>query len=404
MLSKSSLGVRLALGSALIAGTALMATAQARADDYKWPKYFNVITPIVSSANHSLAVAWTGAFTADTGVRVRVLPTSGAYSRAEWLDTHQGRLSLYQPSDYFDQMDAVEGYSTRTAGPHDTRLAYINLVTPWGFMVRGDSDIKTVNDLKKGTRVAFYTASTFISNGMRGLIALAGLKESDIEKVEVGGYAANTKVVTEGRAQVTFTSPLSGTSYEAEANPHGIRWLAVSPKNKNYTKFRALNAGYILQKTVSGTKSAIGVVMDHAYQSNHVRADEDPEFVYHLAKWLDENLDKFKGKFRHAKMMNIPNLVQYLEAGALEPLHEGTIRYLKEKGLWKDKYQVRQDKIVALAKKYVKVFDDAMDAAGEKKIMVDTPNDKWQKFLADYKKSHGITRSIGEEINAISMN
>ena len=398
----SSAFLRAITGTALMAGAALAFSAHpSKADDYKWPKYFNVITPIVSSANHSLAVAWTGVFSQDTGVRVRVLPTSGAYSRAEWLDTHQGRLSLYQPSDYFDQMDAVEGYSTRTAGPHDTRLAYINLVTPWGYMVRGDSSIHTFKDIKKGTRVVFYSASTFIANGMRAGLALAGLTENDVDKVEVGGYAANTKVVTEGRGEITFTSPLSGTSYEAEANPKGIRWLAVNRNDPNFAKYRALQAGYILQKTVSGTKSAIGVVMDHAYQSNHVRADEDPDFIYHLCKWLDQNLDKFKGKFTHAHMMSIQSLVSYLDAGALEPLHEGTIRYLKEKGLWKPKYQERQDKIVALAHKYVKVFDDAMDAAGEQKIMVDTPNAKWQKFLADYKKSHGITRSIGAEINAI---
>ena len=91
----SSAFLRAITGTALMAGAALAFSAHpSKADDYKWPKYFNVITPIVSSANHSLAVAWTGVFSQDTGVRVRVLPTSGAYSRAEWLDTHQGRLSL----------------------------------------------------------------------------------------------------------------------------------------------------------------------------------------------------------------------------------------------------------------------------------------------------------------------
>lgn len=41
-------------------------------------------------------------------------------------------------------------------------------------MVRGDSKIKTVDDIKSSTKAVFYSGSTFISNGMRALLALAG--------------------------------------------------------------------------------------------------------------------------------------------------------------------------------------------------------------------------------------
>lgn len=133
----------------LAAGMAFTAVSAASAADFKWPKYFNVIAPTVGTANHSLNVAWTSEFGADTGVRVRVLPTPNGYARTSWLNSHQGRLSLYQPSDYFAQMDGLEGYASRESGPTDTRVMYVNLVTPWGFMVRGDSDIKTITDIKK---------------------------------------------------------------------------------------------------------------------------------------------------------------------------------------------------------------------------------------------------------------
>jgi len=397
MLRNTTTGFRVAAGALVAAGLALAGTT-AKAADFKWPRYFNVVTPIVGSANHSLAVAWTPEFSNDTGVRVRVLPTSTGYARAEWLTTNQGRLSLYQASDYFDQMDASEGYATRTAGPADTRVIYMNLVTPWGYMVRGDSDIKTFSDLKSSTSVSFYTGSTFISNGMRAGLAMAGLTEDQIKKVEVGGYAGNTKVVVEGRADITFTSPLSGTSYEADANPNGIRWLAVDTGNPKFAAYRKLQAGYVLTKTAVGPKSALGITMDHAFQTNHVRADEDPEFVYQLVKWLDENHDKFKEKFVHAKMMSLDNMVAFLEAGHLQPLHEGLIRYLKEKNLWKDAYQKRQDGLLALANKRIETFQAALDAAGDAKIMTDSPNDKWKAFLADAYKNAGITKSFSEEV------
>jgi hypothetical protein len=65
-------------------------------------------------------------------------------------------------------------------------------------------------------------------------------------------------------------------------------------------------------------------------------------------------------------MMSIANLVGYLDAGILEPLHEGTIKYLKEKKLWKPAYQARQDKLVDLAKKRVALYKEALEAATEK--------------------------------------
>jgi len=393
----------------LIAGLALVGgVQQSDAQEKKawsWPKYFNVITPTVGTANHSLAVAWTPVFTASTGVRARVLPAPTGYARTEWLNAREGVLSLYQPSDYFDQLDAVEGYATRIGGPSDTRAINVNLVTAWGYMVRGDSNIKTINDIKPGTRIAFYTGSSFIVAGMDALLAYAGLTRKDVTLVEIGSYGANTNVVVEGRADVTFTSPISGPSYQAEAGPHGIRWLEIPSRDKNpaaFDRYRKIQPGYVLVKTSAGVKSALGLQMDHAYQTNHVRADEDPEFVYQLTKWMDENYDKFKDKFTHAKMMSLASLVAYLEVGILEPLHEGTIRYLKEKNLWKPQYQARQDKIVALAQARVTGYKAALEMATEKGMSTVPGNKDWVALWANYRKEHGMAKSFGEEILALN--
>lgn len=404
---KTKLFQRIAMAALLIGGVALAGMQQSTAQgkkDFSWPSYFNVITPSVGTANHSLAVAWTGEFSAATKSRARVLPAPTGYARAEWLNSGEGRLSLYQPSDYFDQMDAVEGYASRIGGPTDTRMIHMNLVTGWGYMVRGDSNIKTVADIKPGIKVAFYAGSSFIINGMDALLAYAGLKRDDVELVEIGSYGANTNVVVEGRADVTFTSPISGPSYQAEAGPNGIRWLEIPSREKNpeaYDRYRALQPGYILQKTASGVKSAIGVQMDHAFQANNVLASEDPEFVYQLAKWLDENHDRYKDKFTHAKMMTVDNLVAFLDIGALMPVHEGTIRYLKEKNLWKPQYQARQDKLVSLAQQRVKVYKEALEAATDKGLSTVPGNKDWVALWAEYRKKNGLEKSFGEEVLAL---
>jgi hypothetical protein len=157
-------------------------------------------------------------------------------------------------------------------------------------------------------------------------------------------------------------------------------------------------SGYVPQKTTAGVRSAVGLSMDHAFQANHVRADEDPEFVYQLLKWLDENHASYKGDFTHAHMMNVDNLVAFLEVGALQPLHEGAIRYLKEKGRWKAQYQARQDQLVALAKKREHGYRAAMQAAEKKGIAVDAGNAQWVAFWKDHRQRNGMGQAFGEEV------
>ncbi|MBE0627514.1 MAG: TAXI family TRAP transporter solute-binding subunit [Burkholderiales bacterium] len=396
--------VAAALGSGLlVAGMSPRALAQS--GKYQWPKTFNVVTPVVGTANHSLAVAWSSKFQAATGVKVAVLPAPNGFARAAWLNSGEGRLAMVQASDYFDQMDAVQGYATKTAGPTDTRLIHMNMVTPWGYAVQGDSRIKSINDIGKGTRIALAKSSSFLVAGIEALLAYRNLSHNDVDLVSIGSYGANTAVLAEGRVEVTFTSPISGPSYKAEATPKGLRWLAVPQRQQDpaaYDRYRKFMAGYVPQETVAGVKSAIGVPMDHAFQANHVRANEDPEFVYQLIKWLDENHASYKGDFTHANMLSIANLVLFLDTGALQPLHEGSIRYLKEKGKWKDSYQKRQDQLVQLAQKYEKTYRDAMAAADKKGIAIEASNAQWASFWTEFRPANGISKPFAEEVLALN--
>ncbi len=398
--TRRRLGVALA-AAALAAGVATAASAQGA---FKWPQYFSIVTPVVGTANHSLAVAWSAKFTKDTGVRVAVKPAPNGFARAQWLNTGEGRISMLQASDYFDQMDAVQGYASKTAGPADTRVSNMNMVTAWGYAVRGDSKIKSIDDVGPGTRIALAKSSSFLVAGVDALLAYRGLKRSDVTIVEVGSYGANTAVLVEGRVDVTFTSPLSGPSYQAEAGPNGLRWLELPAPEKNpaaHARYRKIMTGYIPQKTTAGVKSAIGLRMDHAFQANHVLASDDPEFVYQLLKWLDEKHASYKGDFTHAHMMNLDNLVLFLDSGALQPLHEGAIRYLKEKGRWKPAYQTRQDQIVALSGKRVAAYKAALAEADKKGLKIEPGNAEWAAFWTEFRKKSGIATPFGEEVLAL---
>jgi TRAP transporter TAXI family solute receptor len=303
-----------------------------------------------------------------------------------------------QASDYIERLDGIEGYASRTAGPDDTRVAWISLVTPWGLMVRGDSSIQTVYDINPKTRVTWYPGSSFIMTGIRAALDIVGLTPEDVQLVEVGSYAANSQVISEGRADITYTSPLSDLNYEVAANPYGVRWLSIPTKEEDpeaYQKYKKRQTGYVLAPAKSGVPSAHGVMMDQAYQLWHVRGDEDPEFVYQLVKWLDENHNLYKDKFAHAHLMTIENLVEYLDSGAMEPLHDGTIRYLQEKGLWTEKHARVQEFNLKLSKEFIDAYRAAMDAADEQGIMVIPGNEAWVKLWEETKQKRGLTQSYG---------
>lgn len=392
--------------SALVAGTVLFGVSQTAAaeENYEWPRFFNVITPIVGTANHSLAVAWTSEFSAQTQSRSRVLPGPNGFSRSSWLETGEGRIAMLQASDYFDQMDGVEGFAAKNAGPADTRVMNVNMVTPWGYMVRGDSDIETIHDIGPGTRIAYAASSSFLLVGVDALLAYLDLDHDEVTLVEVGNYGANTAIVAEGRADVAFTSPLSGPSYEAEAGPNGIRWLELpeaSADPEAYARYRALHTGYVPAETEAGVTSAKGIRMDHAYQTNHVRADEDEEFVYQLYKWMDVNHDSYKDDFTHAHMMTVDNMVNFLNEGHLQPLHQGAIRYLKEKGVWTDAFQERQDALVDLAVEREQLFHDAIAAAESEGIRVAAGDEEWVQFWADYRAERGHDKPYGTMVSEI---
>ena len=392
---------RFVMGSAMALGLSAGAGSAVADDDYKWPAYFSVITPIVGSANHSLAVAWSTEFTAQTGIRVAIKPAPNGYARPEWLNSGEGDIALMQASDYFDQMDAAEGFMTRRGGPSDTRVATMNLITPWGYIVRNDGKVKSFTDVNKDTAVAYTASSSFLAGGMEALLSYNGLTGDDANKVETSNYGANTAVVTEGRAEVAFTSPLSGTSYEAEATPGGVTWLELPKKEEDpeaYARYRKLAVGYVPAVTSSGTKSAIGIYMDHAFQANHVRADADPEFVYHLLKWLDEHYEDFKDDYQHAHMMSVESLRTFVDAGALQPLHEGAIRYLKEKGIWTDEHQARQDALVKLATDRVALWQSTIAEADAQGIEVSPESEDFKVLWEKAKADAGVTKNYANMV------
>ncbi len=62
---------------------------------------------------------------------------------------------------------------------------------------------------------------------------------------------------------------------------------------------------------------------------------------------------------------------------AILPVHDGAIRFAKEKGLWTAAHDARQKYNLWLLEQYKKAYKAAIDEADKKGIKVDPQNKQW---------------------------
>jgi hypothetical protein len=139
-----------------------------------------------------------------------------------------------------------------------------------------------------------------------------------------------------------------------------------------------------------GVKEAVGVWGVRAPTPYFGHADKTSvELVYNTDKWIDQNYDSYKAKHDLLIGMSFSSF-RNLADSTFIPIHDGTIRYLKEKGQWSAKDQARQDANVALVNRYIEAFKAAVAMADSKKITVDSKSKEFMTLWTEYKKTNNI--------------
>ena len=66
------------------------------------------------------------------------------------------------------------------------------------------------------------------------------------------------------------------------------------------------------------------------------------------------------------------------------PVHEGTIKYLREKGIWTEQHDKWNDEALELSQKYRSTWDEAIKDAKEKGVKVRYDDDEWVELWEGY--------------------
>ncbi len=359
-------------------------------ENWAWPAEFKAVN--WTGMGVESTKSWGKLLEADTGMHVYVAPEFDTVNRFRWL-----KLGLFQStagnnSETSQMVMADRKYAVRDGGPFPVRALWSHSKNNAGFFTRGDSRIRTPGDIRPGTRMVHmtYVASRRI---VEGLLAWAQVGWDEIDWVDAHTSVENYTAVIEGRADVGFSFPNSPTMREAEKNPHGLGWIDLNAAADPAGAKRFQEVDPLIRFGVipdAGVASAAGRWGTEGVILELTRADSDPELVYRLAKWFDENYARIKERHPDNRFKTRETLLKGLNH-TFVPCHEGLIRYLTELGLWTDAHERRQAENVALIETHVAVHRRAVRLADEAEVNVDPQNQKWQDFWTDYKCQQGIT-------------
>jgi len=353
---------------------------------WEWPDKLIVGAVGTEDRSYGAAIGWTTPLAETTRMKVRVVCQSDARIRHLWLK--QGVLSFSSlPKSGMDMIRAEEQYATRDVGPWQTTAVYPAGRVDQGYATTPDSGIRTPYDIKPGTKIIYMSFMPAGKMLMEALLAWGQVDPEDVEWVPAGSIGANVRHLMEGKGDITFGwTTESSLFYEAEAAPRGLSWIALDAKAdpEGAKRYSAVYTTGTFGVIALGVPSAQGVPGLSSLSPYLTRAESDPELVYHLVKWLDENYDKFKDSHPTCRAITMDSLLAIAET-SWQPLHEGTVRYLEEKGLWTPAHEVRRQQNADLIARYIEAWEDAIDMADERGITVNPENEEWLELWYSYR-------------------
>jgi len=356
---------------------------------WQWPDKLHFLASQAGTASYAFDMAYGVLLEDDTKMKVRVIGEDSLPLSYQWLKQSRFFWASMQTMHVKFMMEGIGEWASRDLGPWQMRMVWSAGTANFaGFAVQGDSGIRTPYDIKPGMKIGYLTVAGPAGKAlMEALLAWAQIDPEDVVWIPASTLTMGLTHLLDGTADIIFQAPLDPGCLELEASPHGLGWIELNAEEdpEGATRFVELVPYIMPGVNMVGAPSAIGVHMfcDCPHKATHV--DTDPDLVYQVVKWMDENYDRYKDKAPRLEGMDIDTLV-WLSEHAFIPLHEGTIRYLKEKGLWTDAHEVRNQANIEKLTKWAEAYEAAIDEAGEKSIQVHPNDEDWIELWENYKK------------------
>jgi TRAP transporter TAXI family solute receptor len=291
---------------------------------------FTTLQP--GAINHLQAQIISKVVKAHAGLQMRVIPVAGTTATQAAVQNKQAEFTIVN-----NMGDAVHarGMFEKLKPMKDLRVVLKLTNFPIGIMVRKDSDMQKLEDLKgKRFPVGWQAFPNGIPLGL-GVLASAGMTFDDVKGVNVSGLIPQADDFKVGKLDASLIALPAPKVREVDASVGGIRWLSMPKTPEALARVKKVRPDYGIM-TVNPSPAAVGVTGPTNFLLIHnliiAGAHVPDETVYKLIKAVMENKGElakghpiFNGFFPDKRAAEQFSAVQY---------HPGAIKYLKEKGFW----------------------------------------------------------------------
>jgi TRAP transporter TAXI family solute receptor len=323
--------------------------------------------------------------TKKTGLKLRVLPSGNDMSRLLPLRSKTAHFATSSGPSVYSGVNGLWDYAKYDWGPQPLRqiLSVIDYEQGIAIGTAADANIKTLKDLK-GKRLTYIPGGPALNSAMEATLAFAGLTWNDVTKIPAPSLGTSMKFLGEGKADAAWASTTSPAMLEVDRSPHGVYWPEYPPGDKAGWERMHKIAPYFIPvnatKGVGVSKQNPRKLVSYAYPLIVTYDSMDENLVYEMTKAIDISLDSYKTC--HSVMPNWELKKAVTPASMLVPYHPGTVRYLKEKGLWTKELDKKQGQLIQQQASLKKLWDETVVEAKAKKVTDEGLEDFWVKKRA----------------------
>ena len=265
--------------------------------------------------------------TEKTGVKCNAPSTGGSVDNINAIASGERQLGLAQSDSQFRAFEGLEEFKDKKVDK--LRAVFSVHPEPFTVVAREDASIKSFQDLK-GKRVNIGNPGSGTRTTMDMLVAAEGWGDkpfavaSELKPAEMASALCdnNLDVIT-----YTVGHP-SGAIKEAAASCKShlvnVEGAAVDKLVEQYPYFSKVT---IPGGMYDGTPDAVNTF--GVYATVVASTDVPEQVIYEVTKAVFDNFDRFKKL--HPAFENL-NEQEMIKNGLSAPLHDGALRYYKEKG------------------------------------------------------------------------
>ncbi len=287
---------------------------------------------------HTLGSGMAALLTQELGRQVTVQPYGGSSVYLPLLDNGEATLG------FSSSLDAGASYRGEGRAPLRNLRAVARIIgLRTAMMVRAQSGIRTVADLKGKRVVLNLKGQRAMGQVIRAMLAAGGLGEEDVQAVTLGNVKLGAQALIEGNVDATFIAvgiPLVQQAHAAI--PGGVRYADIAGE-------RATQA--FLSRFADGLYPAVVEPAPHLPEVPEpvtvaafdvfllTGAGTPEEDVQAVLRVLWENFDRLQKDY---PQLRASRRDLFAAATNTVPYHPGAVAFYREIGLWSEANEARE--------------------------------------------------------------